>query len=325
MSVAEGDRRIAGIHHVTAIAGPPQENLDFYTSLLGLRFVKRTVNFGDPGSYHLYYGDELGRPGTILTFFAWPDAAAGHLGRGVATATAFSVPEGSVDSWMSLLADRGQDFETPQERLGEVVLTLRDPGGLRVELVAGPEATDAPDWKKGPVPAEQATRGVHSVTLSAGAPDGTARLLTDIFGYESAGEEETREGRRFRFQAPGGAPGSVIDLVEGSGSESGTMGVGAIHHVAFRTEDDEKQMAWREELLSRGFDVTPVRDRHYFRSIYFREPGGVLFEIATDPPGFTRDETAAALGTEFKLPPWLEPERERIEGSLPPLRVRSDR
>lgn len=321
MSTNDRGRSIAGIHHVTAIAGPPQENLDFYTGVLGLRFVKNTVNFGDPGSYHLYYGDEVGHPGTILTFFAWPDAHSGQAGRGVATATAFSVPETSIDGWTSRLAKEGCEFEEPRERLGDTVLSLRDPGGLRVELVAHAGAGRTPDWEGGPVPADQATRGVHSVTLSAAEPDETARLLMDLFGYGSGGEEETAEGRRFRFRSPSGARGSVIDLVHGPDSTAGTMGVGAIHHVAFRTDDDEQQLAWRDELLSLGFEVTPVRDRHYFKSIYFREPGGVLFEIATDPPGFTRDETAAALGTEFKLPPWLEPERERIQGSLPPLQV----
>jgi glyoxalase family protein len=325
MSTNDRGRSIAGIHHVTAIAGAPQENLDFYTGVLGLRFVKNTVNFGDPGSYHLYYGDEVGHPGTILTFFAWPDAPPARLGRGVATATAFSVPETSLEDWMSRLAKEGYEFEAPRERLGDTVLALRDPGGLRVELVAHAGVGEGPDWEGGPVPAEQTTRGVHSVTLSAGDPDAAARLLLDVFGYGSAGEEETAEGRRFRFRSPSEAVGSVIDLVHGPDSTAGTMGVGAIHHVAFRTDDDEQQLAWRDELLSLGFDVTPVRDRHYFKSIYFREPGGVLFEIATDPPGFTRDETAAALGSEFKLPPWLEPERERIEGSLPPLRVRNGR
>jgi glyoxalase family protein len=301
---------IPGIHHVTAIAGPPQENLDFYTSMLGLRFVKRTVNFDDPTTYHFYYGDLVGRPGTILTFFPWPGAGPGRGGSGMAVATAFSVPAGSLESWAERLAAAGMSFDPPTDRFGTEVLRLRDPHGTEIELV--------PDARSGD---ELAPVGFHSVTLAVMPHEGTVRLLTDVFGYEWVGEGAEDAGRRIRLRAPGGAPGSVVDLLTSRAHPRGVMGAGAVHHVAFRAKDAASQLAWRETILEWGLPVTPVQDRQYFTSIYFREPGGVLFEIATDSPGFTLDETVEGLGSELRLPPWLERRREWIAERLPPLRT----
>lgn len=307
--------RIAGIHHVTAMAGPAQRNLDFYAGLLGLRFVKKTVNFDDPGTYHFYYGDETGRPGTILTFFPWPDALPGHPGAGQATVVAFAIPDAAVDAWAGYLADRAVPFEGPAERGGERVIGLRDPDGIRLELV-GVRGDAEAGWSGGPVQEAYAIRSLYSVTLQVPEPDDTAAVLTEVFGYEAAGQVDDR----LRFRA-GTGPAAVVDIAVDAGARRGTMGTGVIHHVAFRVPDDEAEAAVREALLARGLDVTSVRDRQYFRSIYFREPGGVLFEMATDVPGFLVDEEVDHLGTDLKLPPWLEPRRSRIEQRLPALRT----
>lgn len=314
-------RTVPGIHHVTAIAGAPQENVDFYTKVMGQRFVKKTVNFGDPSTYHLYYGDAEGRPGTILTFFAWPGAGRGREGAGVPIATAYSVPEDSLGSWKAALLEEGVEEQKFFERFGRPGLALRDPHGLRLELVGESTADSDPDWAAGPVPPFRATRGFHGMSLSVDAPEETGRLLMEVLGYEAAGEEEGAEGRRYRFRVPGDAKGRVLDLVRQHDRPPSGMGVGVVHHIAFRARDDDEQAAWSEELKTRGFDVTSVRDRRYFRSIYFREPSGVLFEIATDLPGFTRDETLEGLGTEFRLPPWLESDRKRIVDGLPEIEL----
>jgi glyoxalase family protein len=306
---------IQGLHHVTAISGAPRANVDFYAGFLGLRLVKKTVNFDDPGTYHLYYGDALGHPGTIMTFFPWSDALRGRTGSGMTSATAFAVPEGALDYWMARFADAARDFQAPRVRLGQQVLAFTDPDGLQLELVADAAAGAQAGWEDGPVPAEHAVRSFYGVTLAVDDPDPTARLLTDVFGYAPAGEE----GRRLRFRAPGDAMGRVVDLLPPAQHSPSRLGTGTIHHVAFRARDDEEQAAWREAVASLGYHVTQALDRQYFRSIYFREPGGVLFEIATDPPGFTADEAPEALGTALKLPPWLEPQRARIERRLPVL------
>jgi glyoxalase family protein len=311
---------ILGLHHVTAIAGGAQANLDFYTGVLGLQLVKRTVNFDAPDTYHFYYGDAAGSPGSLLTFFPFADAAAGRAGSGMARATAFAIPEASFEAWMSRLAEDGRDFDGPATRFGERVLGLRDPDGLRIELVAEAGLDGAapgngrPD---GPVPAERAIRRLHSVALCVEAPERTARLLTETLGYEAVGEE----AGRWRFRAHGGGPAGAVDLLRQPDRMRGRTGAGTVHHVAFRARDEAEQLAWREAVLASGFDVTPVLDRKYFRSIYFREPGGVLFEIATDPPGFAVDEAPETLGTALKLPPWLEPRRAEIERRLPPVRL----
>lgn len=292
---------IAGIHHVTAMASDPQANVDFYTGVLGLRLVKKTVNFDDPGTYHLYYGDETGRPGTIMTFFPWPMARRGVQGAGQATVTSFSVPRGSLGYWTEHLGKHGVAFEDPRPRFDEEVLTLLDPDGLKLELVANAEGDG------------HEVRGFDGVTLTEWNPEVTAEVLTGTLGFRLAGQQ----GDRFRFEAGD----SRVDVVAAPASVRGHVSAGTVHHVAWRAADDADQIAWREAVAESGLYVTPVLDRQYFRSIYFREPGGVLFEIATDPPGFTRDETVESLGSALKLPPWLEPERKRIEQALPPIEV----
>lgn len=311
---------IPGIHHVTAIAGPAQPNVDFYAGFLGLRLVKRTVNFDDPETYHLYYGDEVGRPGSILTFFPWPDAFQGKNGIGMASSLAFSIPPGASDYWIGRFADEGRPFDAPVIRFGQPVIRFEDPDGLILELIEEPELPleieSVSGWSN-PIPDGSAIRHFHSVTLGIASPEPTARLLVDTFGYQAAGEEEGR----LRFSSVQGQGGHVVDIIQPETSLHGRMGKGTIHHIAFRAKDDEEQAYWQDELSSLGFDVTPVRDRQYFRSIYFREPGGVLFEIATDPPGFTRDEAPDKLGSSLKLPEWLEPRRGALEKRLPDLNV----
>jgi glyoxalase family protein len=306
----------SGIHHVTAISGEPQRNVDFYVGLLGLRLVKKTVNFDDPGTYHLYYGDGAGSPGSIMTFFPWAGAPNGRVGAGQLTVTSFSFPASSLGYWTERLVEGGVRFEKPEDRFGETVLRFPDPDGLRLELVAA--ADDAREgWAEGPVPPEHSVRGFHHVTLTSSDPAGTAGLMTDSLGFRQTGEAEGRT----RFEAGEGGPGNTVDVANGSGFPRGTMGVGTVHHVAFRVPDEEAQLDLREKVAALGYNVTPVLDRNYFRSIYFREPGGVLFEIATDPPGFAADEDREHLGESLKLPPWLEPRREELEGMLPSLRV----
>jgi glyoxalase family protein len=305
---------IAGIHHVTAMAGDPRANVDFYTGALGLRLVKKTVNFDDPGTYHLYYGDEVGHPGTIMTFFPWPQARRGVQGAGQATVTAFSVPEGSLGYWTERLSRLDVAFDDPKPRLGEEVLTVVDPDGLRLELVAR-AGDDRQGWTGGPVPADKAIRGFDGVTLTEWNLDVTQRVLADTMGFRRVGVE----GNRVRFEAGPGGAGTRVDVLVSPSAARGHVSAGTVHHVAFRAADDADQLAWRERIEESGLSVTPVLDREYFHSIYFREPGGVLFEIATDPPGFTRDETVENLGSGLKLPPWLEASRERIEAALPPI------
>ncbi len=311
------DKAILGIHHVTAIAGDPQRNLDFYTGLLGLRLVKLTVNFDDPSTYHLYYGDELGHPGTILTFFPWPGAPKGRLGTGQLTVTSFSIPEAAMGFWMDRLKSHNVPFQGPIARFHERLLAFSDPEGLQLELVASEHARDWRLWKDGPVPAEFAVRGFHGVTLSEESHIQTVSLLADTLGFRKI----ANDGNRFRYETAEGGPGAIVDVLHQPESPSGVVSVGTVHHVAWRTPDDEQQKAWRQKLVEVGRNVTPMIDRKYFHSIYFREPGGVLFEIATDPPGFTVDEPAQELGTHLKLPPWLEPDRHEIEQSLPPVHL----
>lgn len=307
---------VGGIHHITAIAGNAQRNVDFYAGFLGLRLVKKTVNFDDPHTYHLYYGDELGRPGTILTFFPWDGARRGQRGVGQAVTVSFSVPESSLGFWLGRLSARNRTFERA-ERFGNAVLTFEDPDGLSLELVAHTEADALPTWTEGPVEDEHAVRGFYSVTLWEDKGDETAALLTGRLGYRKFGEEDNVE----RFAHGGGGPGTLIDLRRAEGFWPGVMGVGTVHHVAFRAEDGGVQLELREQLLRDGLSPTPVVDRQYFRSVYLREPGGVLFEVATDPPGFTVDETPEALGRALKLPPQYERIRGELEATLPPLRL----
>jgi glyoxalase family protein len=311
--------QILGIHHVTAIAGDPQRNIDFYTQTLGLRLVKLTVNFDDPGTYHLYYGDGLGRPGTIMTFFPWPGAPRGVVGLGQVAATAFSVPPASLDFWRRRLASHGVESRGPRRRFEDRVLEFEDPDGLPLELVAG-GADARPGWEAGPVAADNAIRGVGGVTLAERAPraasERTLRLLTGTMDFRAIAETD----ERLRYAMGDGGPGALADVLLAA-LPPGRLGAGTVHHVAWRTPDDAHQAAWRERIAAAGLDVTPVRDRQYFRSIYFREPGGVLFEIATDPPGFSADEPVEDLGGRLSLPPWLESSRQAIERSLPEIRL----
>jgi glyoxalase family protein len=304
-----------GLHHVTAIASEPQRNLDFYVGLLGLRLVKRTVNFDDPGSYHFYFGDAVGTPGTILTFFPWPNARQGRRGVGEVDATAFATPAGSEDYWLERLKAHRVAAELATGRFDEPVIRFADPDGMVVELIAGasPAVTN---WNDGPIPAAQAVRGLQGVTLALAHLEPTAKLLTDVLGYEIIREQSDS----LRLRAPGeSAPGKLIDLLRVANGRRGITAAGSVHHIAFRAPDEATQIAWRERLVALGYGVSPVMDRTYFRSIYFREPGGVLFEIATDGPGFTHDESAAELGAHLHLPSWMESARSRIETVLPPI------
>lgn len=310
---------IRGIHHVTAVASDPQRNLDFYTRVLGLRLVKLTVNFDANEVYHFYFADETGSPGTVWTTFPWVRARKGHHGTGQAAFTAFSVPAGSLDFWRARLKEAGLAVSAPFERFGEEGLAFSDPDGLQIELIASTGELPAAPWADGPVPGEVALRGFHGVTLLLDEFDRSARLLSDVFGLRLAGETTGR----LRFEAPAGAPGRRIDLLRLPGAPLGRMGTGIVHHVAWRVPDGASQLEWRERLVNLGYEVTPVRDRSYFHSIYFNEPGGVLFELATDSPGFATDETVACLGSALKLPPWLEPRREEIRRGLPVLALPS--
>jgi glyoxalase family protein len=308
-------RQLPGIHHVTAIAGDPQRNLDFYTRVLGLRLVKLTVNFDDPGTYHLYFGDTTGGPGTAMTFFPWSGARRGRIGNGQVATTAFSVPENSLGYWQTRLKEFGIATSQIENRFDETVLPLADPDGLRLELVAGPQAPAATPWVDGFVSAENAISGFHSVTMWEANLEPTARLLTDTLGFA----QTQQHGNRTRFEMSGDRPGTVVDVLHRPGEPRGVGGAGTVHHVAWRTPNDDEELAWQRDIGQAGYGITEVKDRQYFHSIYFREPGGVLFEIATDPPGFTLDEPVEALGTQVKLPPWLESHRSEIERILPKL------
>ncbi|KUI45284.1 diguanylate cyclase [Mycobacterium sp. IS-1590] len=306
----------AGLHHVTAIAADPQRNVDFYREVLGLRLVKKTVNFDAADGYHLYFGDESGRPGTLITFFPWPGLPPGRRGTGQATTVSLSVPQASLGWWRDRLTALDVAVGEPGTRNGEDAMTVRDPDGLCLELAAHPEAADEPVWEQGPVAAEHAIRGLHSVTLTEAGFESTAELLTDTMGFRYIDES----GNRFRFRTGDGGASSRLDVVCSPEAPRGLVAAGAVHHIAWRVPDDADQQRWRELLLGNGLNVTPILDRNYFRSIYFREPGGVLFEMATDTPGFTVDEPLMELGRTLKLPPWLEPDRAAIEAALPQLR-----
>ena len=312
--------QLRGVHHVTAIAGDPQENIEYYVGLLGLRLVKRSVNQDDPGTYHLFYGDALGHTGTELTFFPWPGGAPGVDGVGQVATVAFAVPAGSLDYWARRLRNSGIETSGPAERSAEDVVAFADPHGLRLELVAGtgtgyrgPWAA----WEGGPVPPEYAIRGVHAVGVKEARVDPTGAFLTDALGFRQMGEDDGR----LRFHVGNGGSGAFLDLLPHPGERHGRVAVGTVHHVAWRTPDATEQERWQETIAARGVSVTPVIDRFWFRSIYFREPGGVLFEIATDGPGFTVDEDKDELGQRLILPPWLEPQRQQIEAVLPPVRL----
>ena len=301
--------RSAGIQHITAIAGDPQTNLDFYTETLGLRLVKRTVNFDDPGSYHFYFGDNVGNPGTIITFFPWPGARRGTRGSGQVMIISFAVPRNSMAFWKERLRANNVVAEEINDRFGNNALRFRDPDGLMLELIESPV-----------VPSEGAIshniRGFAAPTLEVRHLERTEKLLIEILRFEFVGEEDNR--RRLRGSASNAA---AVDLVS-SDAGFGLVAVGSVHHIAFRVANDEEQLRVREEIIARGLNVTPVIDRQYFHSIYFREPNGILFEIATDGPGFLIDESADELGDSLKLPPMYESARDEIERVLPPIQLR---
>ncbi|TMC24121.1 MAG: ring-cleaving dioxygenase [Chloroflexi bacterium] len=312
------EQHVLGIHHVTAITDDPQRNIDFYAGILGLRFVKRTVNFDVPDTYHLYYGDALGHPGTALTFFSWPGYPMGRRGTGQVTTTSFSIPIAALDYWRARLMHYGVQFEEPVQRFDEQVLAFTDHEGLGRELVDHAGAEQRAGWREGSIPAEHAIRGFYNVTLSITRYDVTATLLTSLLGFERMASV----GNRTRFSVDrDGNGGTLVDLLNLPGERRGVESIGTVHHVAWRTADDEQQLLWRKKLVEHGLNVTPVMDRSYFHSIYFREPSGVLFEIATDTPGFTVDEAQEALGTQLKLPPWLESQRAVLEKSLPAVHL----
>jgi glyoxalase family protein len=308
---------LLGIHHITAIAGDPQQNVEFYAGILGLRLVKQTVNYDDPGTYHLYFGDALGGPGTILTFFPWPGAPRGRHGVGQATVVSFSVPPESLGFWEDRLRSREIPVERLESLFDESILEFSDPDGLQLELVADSRTDLGHPWTAAPVPVSQAIRGFHSVALLEHAYHDTDAVLTGVLGFHLAKEV----GHRRRYAVGDGHLATRVDVVTAPDASPGHVSVGTVHHVAWRASDEEAQQRWREMIIEEGVSVTPVRDRQYFRSIYFREPGGVLFEIATDTPGFTVDESFAALGTHLKLPPWLEPQRAALATRLPKLIV----
>lgn len=309
------ENRILGLHHITAIAGDAQRNVDFYTKILGLRMVKKTVNFDDPGTYHFYFGNETGTPGTILTFFPWEGISPGYNGTGMATEIGYSVPSGSLDFW----ADRFRKYQVKhdpvEERFGEQLLPFQDPDGLKLCLITPASADKRKPWETSEVAANVATRGFRSITLTLKSIAATAEILTGIFDYRLTGQEKNRY--RFATDAVEGA--NIVDLLEAPDEQPGYVAGGTNHHIAFRVKDDNILMEFREKIARQKLGITPKIDRNYFFSLYFREPGGVLFELASDNPGFAVDEPVNELGTHLKLPPQYESSRARIEQVLPRL------
>lgn len=306
------ENTILGLHHITAIAGDPQKNFNFYSKILGLRFIKKTVNFDDPGTYHFYFGDETGSAGTILTFFPWgAEIPQGRRGAGMATEIGYSVPKGSLEFWMDRFEKHNVIYNKPAEKFGERYLTFIDPDGLKLELTEV-SADNRKPWTTDEVGADAALRGFHHITLTLNNMEGTAKILTEVFGYRLAASEVTRH----RFVTNAVENAAIVDIVELKDEKRGHVANGTIHHVAFRVPNNEVLMHFREKVAAAGLSITPQIDRNYFHSLYFREPGGVLFEIATDNPGFTVDETLENLGKDLKLPAQYEAHREDIEAHL---------
>jgi glyoxalase family protein len=309
------DNRILGLHHITAIAGNAQRNFDFYTRVLGLRLVKKTVNFDDPGTYHFYYGNEVGTPGTILTFFSWEGISTGYAGTGMATEIGYSVPAGSLDFWKERFDQYKVKQEATGERFGELYLPFQDPDGLKLALNV-PKVTDnRKAWVTTDITEQAAAKGFHSITLTLKSIKGTVAVLTEIFGYKLL----EQEGNRYRFITDAVDNAAIVDIIEDPEGKTGQVAGGTNHHVAFRVANDNILMEFREKIEKRGFNITPKIDRNYFFSLYFREPGGVLFEVASDNPGFATDESVAELGTNLRLPAQYEPMRKDIEKQLPVL------
>jgi len=315
---------VRGIHHVTAIAGDPQQNMDFYSGVLGLKFIKKTVNFDDPHTYHFYFGNEIGNPGTILTFFPWTnEASKGKKGVGQLTTISFSIPSSALDFWIERFNKLNIKFSGPEKRFNDSVISFEDPDGIELELITS-SRDNRHQFENSDIPKNFSIRGFHSITLSEERSNRTLELMTSILGFRKVSEEDNR----FRIESGSGGPGTFVDILVNPNLMPGGMGVGVVHHVAWRAKDDEIQVALQARLIDEGYNVTPVIDRNYFHSIYFKEPGNILFEIATDPPGFMTDESKENLGTSLKLPPWLENRREEIEKSLPkvslPVHAKTD-
>ncbi len=334
---------ILGIHHVTAITRNPQKNIDFYSGILGLRLVKLTVNFDEPTNYHLCYGDELGRPGSIITFFSWEYVQQGWRGTGQVNAISFLIPENAIEYWSNRLKDKGVGYIEPIKRFdnNEQVITFVDHDGVKLELVASKEAEHRKinAWKNGPIPVDYAIRGLHSVTLSLEVYEKTSSLLTDEMGFSKISDE----GNRVRFQIKDRfketllnnfkmekdqnsmhSTPSIVDIIVLPYSHRGTSGPGTVHHVAWQTPTDESQIEMRNRIIKVGLNATPIIDRNYFNSVYFREPGDILFEIATNTPGFLVDQKPEELGQKLILPKWLEYKRIYIEKTLPPIKLPSN-
>jgi glyoxalase family protein len=309
---------VQGLHHITAVAGDPQANIDFYHQLLGQRLVKRTVNFDDPGTYHFYYGDEVGTPGTIMTYFPWQHMRRGRKGNGETAAVAYTIRPESVGFWRSRLKKMGVSMDQLQTRFGAELLSFSDPEGMGLELVVSEEPAGLRYWDEGPIPEQHALRGFHSVTLWVDEVEQTGALLTEQLGYQLVGQE----GSRYRFKGASNDIGLYVDMLHRPNQPHGQFGAGSVHHIAFRTVDDAEQLEYLSKLSQADFRVTSVQDRQYFHSIYFRSPSGVLFEIATDAPGFLYDEDVSELGTHLKLPPWLEGNRAAIKEVLPSFELK---
>jgi glyoxalase family protein len=308
-------KKTAGIHHITAIVGHPQENMDFYAGVLGLRLVKKTINFDDPGTYHLYFGDDAGSPGTIITFFPWANAHQGKIGGGQVGVTTYLIPVGSMGFWEKRLEKFNITYEKTR-RFGETFIEFEDVHGLKLELVEREEGKPN-NWNHGEVTPEVAIKGFGGAILLSTNPEKTIEALRDGMGLEFIGEE----GDLMRFQSHGEI-GNIID-VKKTEVKRGQMGVGTVHHIAWRAEDDRDQLKWRDYIAGKGYLVTPVQDRNYFNAIYFREHGEILFEIATDPPGFAHDESYETMGNELKLPEQYEKYRDKLNETLIPIEVRN--
>jgi glyoxalase family protein len=308
------EKLIRSLHHVTATVSDAQEDLDFYVKMLGMRLVKKTVNFDNHNVFHFYYGDEQGTPGTLMTTFPYKGwgVPVGSKGAGQIQVTSLSVPEGSLDSWRRRVTEYGVTIVNDDSRFGEETISFYDPSGLIIELVATGNDERKP-WVADDMTEEQAVRGIHGVSMLVHSPEKTLELMTDILGFEVVNESESR----YRLAVNGDVAGKIIEIVHAPDADPGVNGLGTVHHVAMAISDAEEQLRMRDELIGLGYHVTEVRDRQYFRSIYFREPGGVLFEIATVPPGFTVDEELPCLGQDLKLPPWEERHRAAIETGLP--------
>lgn len=312
---------VHGIHHVTCISGDAQENLDFYAVLLGMRLVKKSVNQDDPGTYHLFYADRTGTPGTDFTFFPWPNMEPGRLGAGLAVETSFAIPAGSLAYWQERLMQYGIEHGAPESRFGETTLAFKDPHGLPLALVETGEAREFVPWESSPVPSEHQLRGMHAVRLWERQLASTDTLLTALMGFRLLGEEDGW----YRYGVEGGGSGRLVEIKELPEERLGQWGTGSVHHVAWRVTDSDEQMSLRETLAQAGLRPTQQIDRFWFTSVYFREPGGVLFELATDGPGFDRDEDMEHLGEQLILPPWLETHRKEIEAALPLLETPGSR